>query len=328
MKFQDYYQTLGVPRNATSDEIQKAFRRLARKCHPDLNKEEGAEEKFKTLNEAYEVLSDAEKRKRYDALGPNFNAGQDFRPPPGWENVFSGMGAGGYGGAGANGFSDFFEALFGNAGGAGRGFASYASAGGYGQGYGQQFASDGADRKADVTISVADLYRGGKREFSFDVTGHDVNGAPVRERKSYSVKIPSGMKDGGVIRLPGQGEKGRGGGKDGDLLLKVHIRSDRNFKIDGANLRTTARISPWEAVLGSTVKVGTLAGDVQLKIPEGAQGGSKLRLKGKGLPINDSSRGDLLVELVVVTPKEVSKEEKALYEKLQKVSKFDPRAAS
>lgn len=326
--FQDYYETLGVKRDASPDDISKAYRKLARKYHPDVNKDSGSEERFKQINEAHEVLKDEEKRKRYDALGANWQNGQSFTPPPGYEEMFAGFGGAGFGhpGGGASfqsggGFSDFFNSLFGDP--AAGGFSQQ----GFGQqGFGQQSfgrGQDGATHTADVEISLEDALEGAKKQITLQFSEP---GSSKLETKSYQVKIPLGVQDGKVIRLAGQGGKGRGRGKDGDLHLKIHFRKHPLFSVDGYTLRSKIPVSPWEAALGGHIPIKTLDGEVKLRVAPGTQSGQTLRLRGKGLPKNKNERADLLAEIQVRVPKNLTDEEKELFEKLQSVSSFDPRS--
>ena len=320
--FQDYYKLLGVSRSASQDEIQKAYRKLARKYHPDINKSPEAEEKFKEVNEAYEVLKDPEKRGRYDSLGKGWQGGQEFRPPPNFEDLFgahfggqqkgpAGMGASG------SGFSDFFDLLFG----AGGGFEGFSGK----QFGGKSHPSKGPNIEAEIIVSLDDAYRGATKAISFDVVENTPMGPGKRERKNYKVRIPPGTADGGVIRLAGQGGKGRSGTAPGDLLLKVRVAQDPRFRVQGKDLETTLKISPWEAALGSKLDVPTLNGNVKLSIPAGSQSGQRLRLKDKGMPGKGNTAGDLFVRLQVLVPKKLSAEERDLMQKLQKTSTFDPR---
>ena len=336
IKFQDYYETLGVKRDASQDEIQKAYRKLARKYHPDLNKAKDAEEKFKALNEANEVLSDPEKRKRYDLLGANYKAGQDFRPPPGWEGMFNGFGAqqGGQAQQGFGGFSDFFDALFGGAG----GFSANAFGNGgsftdaAGQFAGFNFGGQGAQSRqgqsheVDFPLTVEELYNGGTKPISLEFVDNAPGVPPRKTSKTYQVKIPP-VQEGGVIRLAGQGQPGTRGGSAGDLLLKVRILPHHRFKVEGFDLKMPIPVSPWEAALGAKVIVEIPGGSVQLNIPAGAQSGQSFRMRGKGMRKSASERGDLYGELKIVVPKNLSPAETDLLEKWKSMATFDPRAS-
>ncbi|MFN8389731.1 MAG: DnaJ C-terminal domain-containing protein [Bdellovibrionota bacterium] len=344
VKFQDYYKTLDVPRDASQADITKAYRKLARKYHPDVNKEQGAEDKFKQLNEANEVLSDPEKRKRYDLLGENWQAGQEFQPPPGFEHIFRQY-AGGQqgprartgrrpGGAqtfqfsGNSGFSDFFDTLFGGTGGA-AGFGGGSFGGGSGMFGGQQvFEQDGEDQTATIPISLEDAYRGATKTISLTMTERNEQGLAELKTKNYNVKIPAGTTDGKIIRLKGMGRKGVGGGMNGDLLLNVQISPHPKLKLEGTNIVSVLPVSPWEAALGAKVTAPTLDGNVTLTIPPGSQTGQRLRLRGKGLPESGTARGDMLVELKIVSPKTLSDEERRLFGELAEVSQFNPRENS
>ncbi len=297
MEFKDYYEILGVKPEATEAEIKAAYRKLARKYHPDKNKDAGAEDKFKAINEANEVLRDTEKRRAYDELrAGGYRGGEQFRPPPGWgqsHNFDFGEGGGD--------FSDFFESLFGRAGGGARGAPR---------------AHRGGDVQAHVQIDLQTAFDGGKTRLAL----HDGNG----NERVLEVKIPAGIQPGQVIRLAGQGHPGRHGGPNGDLLLEIGIHDDARFRLDGRNVIHVLPISPWEAALGASVPVPTLAGTVDLRIPAGSQSGRKLRLKGRGMP--GAHPGDQLVELSIRTPTADSDAQKAAYEALAKsFDGFDPR---
>lgn len=329
MQFRDYYETLGVARDASQDEIKKAYRSLSKKFHPDRNKGKDAEESFKRVNEAYEVLKDPEKRRRYDQLGRGFSAGDEFRPPPGWQNVeFNFDFGGGRGGSGPVGFSDFFESLFGGARGPGGGFGDdvrtrsrdpFAGA--------RPRARRGRTAEAEITISLEDAYHGATRQVTLQQVEHGPDGGRRSTQRTFSVKIPPGTTTGTKIRLAGQGSPGLGGGPAGDLLLKVNIADHPVFDVDGHNLKARLPVTPWEAALGAKVSFRTLDGDVTLTLPAGSQSGRKLRLKGKGLPRKKGGeRGDLELEVSIRVPKELSDEERALFERLAEVSRFSPRA--
>ncbi|MEJ2654023.1 MAG: DnaJ C-terminal domain-containing protein [Acidihalobacter sp.] len=306
MEFKDYYELLGVPRDAEPDAIKKAYRRLARKYHPDVSKEPDAEERFKEVNEAYEVLSDSEKRSAYDRLGANWKAGQDFRPPPGWEQAAD-FGAGhGFGGAqfNASGFSDFFDALFGG------GFRQAGAGGGHAGAAG--FRARGQDQEAELSLDLEAAFHGGRQSLRMG------NG------RTLSVNIPAGVGDGQRIRLSGQGAAGMGGGPAGDLYLSVHIRPHSLYRVDGRDIYLDLPLTPWEAALGATVTVPTLAGKVELKIPAGSRSGRKMRLKGRGMP--GKTPGDLYVVLKIETPPAETEEHREFYERMRRELPFDPRA--
>jgi curved DNA-binding protein len=317
VKFQDYYETLGVNRNASDDEIKRAYRKLARKYHPDVNKEKDAEEKFKQVNEAHEVLKDPEKRKLYDQLGADWEAGQDFKPPPGWENVHfefqTGPGGDAFGFGG--GFSDFFETLFGGRM-AGRGGASARQA---------AWVMRGQDHEAEIQVSLEEAYHGATRTLTLQ--GHEVDdqGQVRPVVQNLQVKIPAGVADGTRIRLTGKGGAGMGGGPAGDLYLKVHIEPHPRFRVDGHDLLVEVPVTPWEAALGTMVEIPIMGGSVNLKIPPGTQSGQKLRLRGKGLPRKGHDRGDLFAAVKIVIPKSQTPQEKELFEELARVSSFNPR---
>lgn len=312
MKFRDYYEILGVPRNASQNDIQKAFRKLARKYHPDVNKDPDADNRFKEINEAYEVLRDPEKRKKYDALGADWKNGQDFSPPPGWEGVFQFGGDGG----GGSPFSDFFEAIFGSMGG-------FNTMGGQRFG-GHSLRRRGRDLESKIELTLDEIAAGGKKHVEFEVLERGNDGRARRTRRSLDVVIPKGVTHGSRIRLAGQGEKGSGGGPPGDLYLEVQVRKDPCFEIEGQDLRITVDITPWDAALGGTVEVPVLGGSVTMKIPPGTQSGQVLRIKGKGLPGKGDCVGNILVEVRIVVPKELSPREKELFEALKKESQFKP----
>ncbi len=309
MEFKDYYETLGVDRDADAAQIKRAYRKLARKLHPDVSDEPDAEERFKEMQEAYEVLKDPEKRKAYDRFGANWKAGQDFRPPPDWEPDFEFRG-GGF--TDADGFSDFFETLFG---GAARGRA---------HGGRTHFRMRGEDLQARVEIPLEDAYRGTTTHLSLQVPELDSSGHMVTRPRTLKVKIPQGVTQGQRIRLAGQGAPGMGGAEPGDLYLEVHLKPHPLFHVDGKDVYLDLPIAPWEAALGDTVKVPTLGGPVDLKIPPGSGSGARLRLKGRGMP--GQPPGDQYVVLKVVVPEARTDAERALYEKMKNELAFDARA--
>lgn len=324
VEFQDYYEILGVTRKATQSEIQKAYRKLARKFHPDVNKEAGAEEKFKKLTEAYEVLKDSEKRAKYDALGANWKNGQEFRPPPDFGDIFGGgYTQGGFtnGGTtfGGGGFSDFFDMLFGAG---GSGFEGFRAGGGpSGRGPGRARVNN--DLEAELSVTLAEALQGTSKTITLEVM--DPASGGVGERKNYKVKIPAGTEDGSIIRLSGQGRK-MPDGSSGDLRLRIRIAPDGRFTVAGKNILTELPISPWEAALGGSVDAPLPTGKVKLNIPKGSQSGQKLRLKGKGFKGKGGASGDVIVTLKVAVPKSLTSDEERLMRELASTSRFDPRA--
>ncbi len=329
VEFRDYYETLGVGRQATKDEIRKFYRRLARTYHPDVNPgDKAAEERFKDIQEAYAVLSNPENRKRYDQLGSNWSAGSEFTPPPGWQtfrmdlndlgDVFGGSTRG-------RGFSNFFESFFG-------GTSEVPPA-----------TAKGADTEAEVLISLEEANQGGKR--SLVVESHQVCpacggsgsktftrcsacGGQGRRRQSrrLTVSIPKGVRDGSVLRLAGRGEAVAGNGRAGDLFLRIRLRPHSKFSVvDQDDLQLELPISPWEAALGAKVKVPTLDGDIEMTIPAGAQNGQRLRLRNRGLQRRQGGRGDEYVRLKIVLPTKLSAREKELIRQWASISRFNPR---
>ena len=314
VQFRDYYETLGVPKTATEDEIRTAFRKLARKHHPDVAKDKkAAEEKFKEINEAYEVLSDPEKRKKYDQLGADWNRPGGFQPPPGWQWEGQQPGGGFYqwsgddGGVqfefGGTGFSDFFEAFFGG----GRGRSAFGGFGGR-----QATAERGVDVEADIMVTLEEAFHGSTRTVSLRRAGSN-------KGENYQVKIPRGVHEGQRIRLAGQGEAGMGGGKSGDLFLRVRLAKHPDFSVEGSDLIHEVKIEPWRAVLGSELLVPTLEGNVRLKIPPGTQGGQRFRLRGRGLPSTSGTRGNLYVDVQINVPKKLTEREKEIWRELAKL---------
>jgi curved DNA-binding protein len=346
VKFKDYYEVLGVARSASADEIKKAFRKLAREHHPDVAKDKKrAEEKFKEINEAYEVLSDPAKRKKYDELGANWKAGADFRPPPGWESF---AGAGGRGGAGGNGgyefhfggtgFSDFFEQLFGRA---GRGGApgGFPGRGGFSGG---EFSERGEDIEGDLMVTLPEAMQGSVRSVSVQHavaceachgTGQRGRGAcqtcggqgRVMRTDQYQVKVPAGVAEGQRLRLAGRGEAGTGGAAAGDLYLRVRLAKHPDFEIEGHHLVYELDLAPWEAVLGAQVTVPTPEASVNIRVPAGTSSGQRLRIRGQGLPRGGGERGDLYVVIRIALPSQVTAGERELWERLARESNFKPR---
>ena len=324
--FRDYYETLGVPRDASNEDIRKAYRKLARENHPDVNKDPGAADRFKEISEAYEVLRDPDKRKRYDQLGANWKAGQDVSGAPGWEDVFrrgrqrAGAGAGGGGGGGASGgfgdgvrvefggdldgadFSEFFGDLFGG-GGAGRSsiFDSFGSSSGR--------ARRGADQEAIFELSLEEAAAGGTRRLSID-------------GRELDVEIPPGVRDGQRLRVRG----GASSDSDGDLILRIRLRPHPRLRIKGDDLEVDLPIAPWEGALGAKVPVQMLTGSAQVTVPPGSSSGRRLRLRGEGLPKDGGGKGDLYAVVSIKVPKKLTRKERDLFEQLSKVSKFNPRA--
>ncbi len=311
MEFKDYYEVLGVKRDASQDEIKRAYRKMARKYHPDVSKESDAEARFKEVGEAYEVLKDPEKRVAYDQLGKNWKEGQDFKPPPGWDQGFEFHG-GGFTGADASQFSDFFESLFGGA------------QAGHGYTRGGHVSMRGEDTHAKVMIDLEDAYEGATRAITLRHTELGNDGRPQIKSRTLNVRIPKGVYQGQHIRLAGQGGAGIGQGKAGDLYLEIEFRAHPFYRVEGRDVYLDLPIAPWEAALGARVKAPTPSGAVDLKIPSGSKSGSKMRLRGKGIP--GSPAGDLYVVLQVVLPAADSDEAKALYKNMAEKLAFNPRA--
>lgn len=303
MQYKDYYEILGVERNSSDAAIKKAYRKLARQYHPDINKELGAQERFQEISEAYEVLSDAEKRERYDQLGASWKQGQDFTPPPGWENVhfeFSGNGASGFGFSGHGGFSDFFESIFGDTmgGGARSGFQSMNEF--------SQSPRQPVTEEVELRISLEEAWRGGKKAIKV-YSGNRGNS------KSYNLNIPAGARDGLKLRLAEQGSNGA------DLLVCIRIASDKRFKVKGTDIHTDLVITPAQAALGDTVELWLPVGKAKLKLQPGTSSGKRLKLGGKGLKKQDGSHGDLYAVVKIKVPEQLSDKQRMLYERLQKL---------
>lgn len=309
MQFKDYYETLGVPRDAADAEIKKAFRKQARKYHPDVSKEADAEAHMKDVNEAYAVLSDPEKRAAYDQLGRNYKPGQEFRPPPDWDAGFEFSGQG-FSPREAADFSDFFSELFGRMGGS--------------RAEGGQFRGQGEDHHAKVLLDLEDAYNGATRQISLRVPSQDAQGHVSLSTRTLNVRIPKGVRAGQVIRLAGQGALGIGGGAAGDLLLEVRFKPHPRFHVEGRDLHLTLPVAPWEAALGAVILVDLPDGQVKVRVPEGAQSGGQLRVRGKGIP--GQPPGDLLLEIQVTLPPADTPHARALYETMARELAFDPRA--
>ncbi|HTX21623.1 MAG TPA: J domain-containing protein [Candidatus Aquilonibacter sp.] len=321
VQYKDYYEILGVPRTAGDADIKKSFRKLAREFHPDVAKDKKrAEEKFKEINEAYEVLSDSAKRKKYDELGANWKSGAEFRPPSGWENFteqqFHRRGGAGQGAEGfeyrfgGTGFSDFFEQIFGSM---GRG------RGGFGRAQNssdEELAERGRDVEGDIMVTLEEAARGSVRTVT---VRHD------SRAESHQVKIPAGVTEGQRLRIAGRGEHGSGGGASGDLYLRVRLARHPDFDVEDHNLICETELAPWEAALGAEISVPTLDGRVNIKVPAGTQTGQKLRVRGRGLPNRDGGKGDLIVATKIVVPSKITDAEKKLWEQLKRESKFNPR---
>lgn len=314
MEFKDYYQIMGVARDATQDDVKRAYRKLARKYHPDVSKESNAEERFKEVGEAYEVLKDPEKRAAYDQLGARWKAGQEFRPPPDWDAGFEFRG-GGYTDGGTADFSDFFSELFGR---------GQARSGPRAAGPGGTFRMRGEDHHAKVLIDLEDSYQGATRTITLRMPELTGDGHVVTRERSLNVRIPKGVRPGRQIRLTGQGGQGLGGAGAGDLYLEVEIRPHPLYRLDGGDIYLDLPIAPWEAALGATVKVPTPGGSVDLRIPAGSNQGRKLRLKGRGLPGHET--GDMYVVLQVTLPPAHDERAQALYRQMKEELGFNPRA--
>ncbi len=312
MEFKDYYQTLGVARDATGDEIKRAYRKLARKYHPDVSKEPEAEVRFKEVGEAYEVLKDAEKRAAYDQLGAGWKTGQEFRPPPDWNQGFE-FHAGGF--SDGAGFSDFFESLF------GRGASFTPDFGGHA---GRGFHARGEDTFAKVLIDLEDSYRGAVRVLALKHTEAGPDGRPHIRERNIKVRIPQGVYQGQHIRLPKHGGAGVGKGGAGDLYLEVAFRPHPFYRVQGRDVSLDLPVAPWEAMLGAEVTVPTPEGPLTLKVPAGSSAGRKLRLKGRGIP--GKPPGDLYAVLQIALPPADSEAARAAYRQLEQAQPFDPRA--
>lgn len=314
MRFKDYYDTLGVARDATQEDIKKAFRRLARKYHPDVSKEKDAEARMKDVNEAYAVLSDPEKRAAYDQVGRGYQPGQEFRPPPDWDAGFEFSGHA-FSPHEAAQFSDFFAELFGGLGG-GRSRGFHARGG--------DFRAQGEDHHARILLDIEDAFSGATRQVSLRVPRVDAQGRVGLDTRTLNVRIPRGVREGQVIRLAGQGATGMGGGPAGDLLLEVAFKPHPRYRAEGRDLHLALPVAPWEAALGAVVAVDLPGGPVKVRIPEGAQSGRQLRVRGKGIP--GEPPGDLLLDIRIVVPPADTPRTRELYETLARETAFDPRA--
>ena len=313
MEYKDYYKVMGVARDASQDEIKRAYRKLARKYHPDVSKEPDAEARFKEVGEAYEVLKDREKRAAYDRLGTNWKAGEEFRPPPEWAQGFEFHRGGGDSAAGRSAFSDFFESLFGGGGSAGFGARGQ-----------RGFDARGEDMYLRVMIDLEDAYHGATRTLTLQSTELHGDGRPQVKERSLNVRIPKGVRRGQHIRLARQGGAGIGKGERGDLYLEVEFRPHPFYHAEGADVFLDLPVAPWEAALGASVKVPTPTGPVDLKIPAGSAAGRKLRLKGRGIP--SKQPGDLYVVLQIALPPADTEAVQEAYRALQQAQAFNPRA--
>ena len=313
MEYKDYYQVMGVARDATPDEIKRAYRKLARQYHPDVNKQSDAEAKFKELGEANEVLKDPEKRAAYDRLGANWKKGQDFQPPPDWNTDFESSGPG-FGGQDTGEQSDFFESLF------RRGFARQQASAAGAQGY----HAHGQDSHANIQISLEEAYHGGARRVTLQIPQVDADGHMVLREHPIEFTVPRGVRAGQRIRLAGQGGPGMGKGQPGDLYLEVEFLPHPHYRVDKHDVYLDLPVAPWEAALGAVIEVPTPSGTVELTVPAGSAQGRKLRLKGRGIP--GKTPGDFYFVLKIAVPPADSEAEKTLYRNMaQTFASFKPR---
>lgn len=327
MEFKDYYAALGVERSATQDEIKRAYRKLARKYHPDVSKEPDAEARFKDVAEAHEALSDVERRAAYDDIARRHASGQSFEPPPGWDSGFEYSGRGGMPGRHAAGeggfrdageFSDFFASLFGRGG--------FEDGGDMQGGHAGRGSSQGRDHHAKVAIELLDAYRGARRMISLRMPTIDANGRITLQERQLEVSIPRGVREGQHLRLAGQGAAGQGGASAGDLYLQIELLPHPVFRVDGGDIEFDLPVAPWEAALGATVTAPTPDGSVQLSVPPGSPQGRRLRLKGKGLP--GKTPGDLYAVVTIALPTPASEADRAAYGALARAfAAYNPRAA-
>jgi len=320
MEYKDYYKVMSLDKSATQAEIKKSYRQLARKYHPDINKEADAEEKFKEVGEAYEVLKDPEKRASYDQLGADWQAGQDFNPPPGWNAGYEYTGAGGgFNASDSAAFSDFFESLFGQN---TAGFNPHQT--GRTQSSQAGYRLKGEDHHAKVLIDLEDAFNGAVREITLQSPKVDEQGRINIKKRKLKIKIPKGIKQGQQIRLTGQGEPGAAGGVDGDLYLELEFKKHPYFSAEGYDLYLKLPVTPWEAALGAKMKIPTPSGIIELKIPADSASDNKLRLKGKGIPAKIP--GDLYVVLQISLPPANNKKSKEFYQNMAQQMAFNPRA--
>jgi len=321
MQFKDYYQTLGLARDATAEDIKKSFRKLARKYHPDVSKEADAEQRMKEVNEAYTVLSDPERRAAYDQLGQSYQSGQDFRPPPDWDAGFE-FSSRGFSPGDAGEFSDFFSQLFGSMGGRGMGGMGGAFRTSRGAG---SYQMRGEDHHAKVVLDIEDAFHGATRQISLRVPKMDAQGHVTLETRTLNVKIPVGVREGQVIRLAGQGAPGLNGSQAGDLMLEVHFHPHDRLRVEGRDLHVDLAVAPWEAALGAVVEVELPGSRIKVRVPEGAQSGGVLRVRGKGIPGNQP--GDLILTLQMVLPPADTPKARELYSTMARELAFNPRAS-
>jgi curved DNA-binding protein len=310
VEFKDYYKVMGVARDATEAQIKQAYRKLARKYHPDVSKEKDAEARFKDVGEAYEVLKNPEKRAAYDQLGKDYRPGQDFRPPPNWDSGFEFSGSGP--GAGNADYSDFFESLFGGQSRAGRGRGNFRP-------------ERGEDHHAKIVLDLEASLEGGSRTFTLRIPEIDESGRLASKERTLNVQVPKGILAGQQIRLAGQGGRASEGTPAGDLYIEVEFQPHRLYAVDGRDLTLELPVAPWEAALGATVQTPTPGGTVELKIPPGSHAGSKLRLKSRGIPANPP--GDFYVVLQIALPAANDEKAKAAYAAMAAALPFNPRAS-
>lgn len=312
MQYKDYYAILGVDKKASQDELKQAYRRLARKYHPDVSKEPHAEEQFKNVQEAYEVLKDSEKRAAYDQLGNQWKAGQDFRPPPDWKQAYSHFaGENDFSETEFGGFSDFFTNLFGRGGVHPQGF--------------REFKQRGSDQHANIQITLEEAFHGTTKTFQMQIPEVDSSGHVHAAMRTIKVNIPAGVTSGQQLRLTNQGGVGVGGGPAGDLYLEIDLSPHPRFSLQNKDIFLTLPVTPWEAALGAKIKVPTLGGVVDLKLLAGSQAGQKLRLKGRGMP-NKPVAGDQYIILKIETPPAQTEEQRQMYENMAQLMPFNPRA--